>query len=140
MYKTYYLKFNNKRKKNGLYRYSVNGKDPNNEVFTYVHKKLNENKILSNKNINSKKMAIHHKLKILNKNKNNTENLDLNNSCELEDNKQNKKDKIKTNDIIANINKITISSYHSITIDMNILNQNNMKYLKFYDSIKNKLI
>ena len=32
-----------------------------------------------------------------------------------------------------------MSNLPSITIDMNILNKNNSKYLKFYDAIKNKL-
>ena len=32
-----------------------------------------------------------------------------------------------------------MSSLPSITIDMNVLNKNNNKYLKLYDAIKNKL-
>jgi hypothetical protein len=37
------------------------------------------------------------------------------------------------------MNKMNISNFPSITIDMNVLNKNNKKYLELYDAIKNKL-
>ena len=45
----------------------------------------------------------------------------------------------KCKNIITNLNKLIINNFPPITIDMNVLNKNNMKYLKFYDSIKNKI-
>ena len=46
---------------------------------------------------------------------------------------------ISTNNLLTNISKINKGSFPPITIDMNVLNKNNQKYLKFYDAIKNKL-
>ena len=46
------------------------------------------------------------------------------------------KEKSKRIKILIKINK---NNFPSITIDMSVLNKNNNKYLKFYDSIKNKL-
>ena len=45
----------------------------------------------------------------------------------------------KEKTVDKNINKINKNNFPSITIDMSVLNKNNNKYLKFYDSIKNKL-
>ena len=43
------------------------------------------------------------------------------------------------NGLNINISKFKMSNFPSITIDMNVLNKNNIKYLKLYDAIKNKL-
>ena len=52
---------------------------------------------------------------------------------------QNKYDKYSRKNNKLNINKFNMSNLPSITIDMNVLNKNNNKYLKLYDAIKNKL-
>ena len=43
------------------------------------------------------------------------------------------------NELNINISKFKMTNLPSITIDMNVLNKNNIKYLKLYDAIKNKL-
>ena len=132
-----FITFNMNKKGVDFYKSDRNGLNINNkEAYTYTHKSLKENKNLSNKFLNDKKKTNTFKYRFLN----GEQKVDLhnaNNSCEAE--KQNKKKIIATNNIITNINKINISNLPSITIDMNILNQNNMKYLKLYDAIKNKL-
>ena len=52
---------------------------------------------------------------------------------------QNKYEKYSRKSNKLNMNKFSMSNLPSITIDMNVLNKNNNKYLKLYDAIKNKL-
>ena len=106
----------------------------NHQTYTYIHKNINDD--ISNKYINEGKQSISYKTKILNGIKKSNEcNEDKNNNCEKENNDDKNRNKWSTNII----NKINISNFPSITIDMNILNKNNKKYLKLYDAIKNKL-
>ena len=106
----------------------------NHQTYTYIHKNINDD--ISNKCINEGKQSISYKTKILNGIKKSNEcNEDKNNNCEKENNDDKNRNKWSTNII----NKINISNFPSITIDMNILNKNNKKYLKLYDAIKNKL-
>ena len=137
--KDYYLRYGINEKGGDLYKTERNGHSIKHHTYTYI-KKLNEND-LSNKYFNEEKQNNSFKNKILNGDKKIKEyNINNNNSCEKDNNKDNNKNKNKWSTyFINNISKINISSFPSITIDMNILNKNNKKYLKFYDAIKNKL-
>ena len=143
--KDYYLKYDIDENINTLYNTQKNDIINNNhENYSYIHRNIYDNKNLSNKCLKEKKQDNNCiKFRILNENKNNTEFNDTNkNSVDKNKNNLNeiKKSKwITSNNIITNISKINMNGFPSITIDMNILNKNNMKYLKFYDSIKNKL-
>ena len=103
----------------------------NHGTYTYIHKNSNE---IKNKNMNNN--INYDKYKIYN-NKDSEEISKINNSYDnYKSYDENSKRKIKTD---KNINKINKNNFPSITIDMSVLNKNNNKYLKFYDSIKNKL-
>jgi len=120
-----------------IFKTDRNERIKNHETYTYAHKNMNEN--FSNKCLANKKLPNNYKFKLLNGDKKIMEYHNSNEFKEVNDGKQNKKKGISTNNIINNIGKINISNLPSITIDMNVLNKNNMKYLKFYDAIKNKL-
>ena len=118
-----------------------------NEKYNYINRN-SYNKNMTNNNVNNeKKENNNNKEKIINEDIKINEinnNINSNNNISIskkDENNEIKKNKIliNTSNLIANIGKINLSSLPSITIDMNILNKNNMKYLKFYDSIKNKL-
>ena len=123
----------NKNYRNNMRRseYENNEKNKkNHETYTYVHRNTNDVKY---KNSYKEKNKY-----IINNNNNMEEITKINNSYE----NQNRYDKYsrKENRLnINNINKLNMSNLPSITIDMNILNKNNTKYLKLYDAIKNKL-
>jgi hypothetical protein len=134
---THQLIYNLEIKDKDLFKTDRNERKNNHETYTYAHKNMNEN--FSNKCIAYKKLPNNYKLKLLNGDKKIIEYHNKNEIKEVDDEKQNKKKGISTNNIINNIGKINISNLPSITIDMNVLNKNNMKYLKFYDAIKNKL-
>ena len=143
--KDYFLKYDIDENINALHNTQKNDIiHYNHETYTYIHRNINENQNLSNKCLKEKKQNNNfYKFKILNENKKNTE-FNNTNKNSVDKNKNNlneiKKSKwINSNNIINNISKINMSGFPSITIDMNVLNKNNMKYLKFYDSIKNKL-
>ena len=143
--KDYYFKFDKNENSNGFYNIKRSDIiDNNHEAHTYINKNFNKKKNLSNKCLNEKKkMSICYKLKILKEDKKNTElnntnknSLDKNNLNEIKRSKW-----INSNNILTNISKINMSSLPSITIDMNILNKNNMKYLIIFlmnDKIYNK--
>ena len=127
VYKDNYLKYNN------YYNTERNEILNNNNIpENYINRNNGDNNILSNNNSLEKKENISYKVKLLNKNKKINQ---LNNNNEKKKNKLS----INTNNIISSISKINNGNFPSITIDMNILNKNNQKYLKYYDSIKNKL-
>ena len=135
--KDYYLRYGINEKGEDLYKTERNGHSINHQTYTYIQK-MDEND-LSNKYFNEEKHNNSFKSKILNGDKKIDEyKINNNNSCEKDNNKDKNKNKWSTY-FINNISKINISSLPSITIDMNILNKNNKKYLKFYDAIKNKL-
>ena len=119
--------YNNKQ-----YEYQRTERNRNHhEIYTYIHKNTND---IKNKNEHTNNNFIINKYRI-NTNQEKEEISKINNSYD----KESKYDKnIITNNKI-NINKFNMSNLPSITIDMNILNKNNSKYLKFYDAIKNKL-
>ena len=133
---SYYFKYNLNEKRNELYNNDRNENEINNDTYTYIK---NMNDRLSNKNLNDRKKKIYCRYNISNTEKNNSENYDINNCCEYENNKQNKTNRITSYNAITNNNKRNIYYLPSITIDMNVLNQNNKKYLRLYDAIKNKL-
>ena len=132
------------------YKYNINNKSfkiiennkdnrRNHETYTYIHKNINN--INDNKNKNNNDINIndnkYQRYKIINNNKNIEEISKINNS--YDNNKKFEKNYGIHNKIFSNINKISMTNLPSFTIDMNILNKNNNKYLKFYDAIKNKL-
>ena len=138
--KEYYVKYELNGRKGNFYNTERNDRNnSNNQKYSYIRRSLHENKNLSNKCINNKKETNNYRFKLSDGKK--IEEFNSNNSYEKNKNIDNKINKwnISTNNIINNINKINISNLPSITIDMNILNKNNSKYLKYYDSIKNKL-
>ena len=128
-----YLNHNINQKKNKIFKSERSEKSINIQNETYIHRNKNENSI-SKKLFGKKKNS--YKTKII-KEKNN-ENNEKDNSDDKENNYSKIKNKLTTT-IITNISKMNISNFPSITIDMNILNKNNQKYLKLYDAIKNKL-
>ena len=97
------------------------------ETYIYVHRNTNEINHTNDYLKNSNKYRI--------SNKDREEISKVNNSYE----NQNKYEKYSRKNNKININKFSMSSLPSITIDMNVLNKNNNKYLKLYDAIKNKL-
>ena len=121
-------------KSNNTERNEMINKNNIHKTYVYINRNSDENKIFSNKGLIEKKQDNSNENKFLNKNKKVNE---LNNNNNNDKNKN--KLIINTNNIISSISKINNGNFPSITIDMNILNKNNMKYLKFYDSIKNKL-
>ena len=134
---THQLIYNMETKAKDLFKTDRNERKNNHETYTYAHKNMNEN--FSNKCLAHKKLPNNYKLKLLNRDKKNMKYHNPNEIKEVYDEKQNNIKGISANNIINNIGKINISNLPSITIDMNVLNKNNMKYLKFYDAIKNKL-
>lgn len=130
--------------KNNHSRCDINGKgdkterndnSTNHQTYTYIRRNMNDD--ISNKYSNDDKNSKYYKTKILNKeNKKNERDENKNtNSCD----KKNDYGKNKNKWTINIMNKMNISNFPSITIDMNILNKNNKKYLELYDAIKNKL-
>ena len=101
----------------------------NHETYSYIHRNTNDIKYKNSYKENNKY--------IINNNKDMEEISKINNSYES----QNRYDKYsrKDNKLNIKLNKLNMSNLPSITIDMNILNKNNTKYLKLYDAIKNKL-
>ena len=142
--KNYYLKYDINDKAKDIYNTERNemiNNNNNQESYTYAHRDMEQKNNLSNKCLNIKKEKNGYKINFLNEDKNITEVKRGNkNSSEKDNNNEAKKIPwINASNIINNISKINISSLPSITIDMNVLNKNNMKYLKYYDSIKKKL-
>ena len=129
--------YNMETKLKDLFKTNRNERAKDHKTYTYAHKNMNEN--LSNKCLAHKKFPNNYKFKLLTGGKKMMEYYNSNEIKEANDKKQNTKKGISTNNIINNIGKINIGNLPSITIDMNVLNKNNMKYLKFYDAIKNKL-
>ena len=110
------------------YRYNINNN--NNDILDSYEKNINK------KNHNEMRNNKYNRNIILN-DKNIEEISKINNS--YENVKKYDKNYKLNNKLISNINKINMANLPSFTIDMNILNKNNNKYLKFYDAIKNKL-
>ena len=136
----YYTKYQLTERRDNYFDTERNDKiNSNNKQYSYVQMSFNNNKNLSNKSLKDKHEINNYKIKNLNRDKKIEED-NNNNSYEKKKSidKLNKWN-INTNTIINNINKININNLPSITIDMNILNKNNKKYLKYYDSIKSKL-
>ena len=102
----------------------------NHEIYTYIHKNTNEIKDKNNIMNNNYKYQV-------NNYKEKEEISKINNSYE-NDIRYDKNSRVN-NKFNININKLRKSNLPSITIDMNILNMNNNKYLKLYNAIKNKL-
>ena len=120
-------KFNNRKSE-----YTKIERNKNNHE-TFVYKNLNNNKYkngyLNNEFNYNRYMGM--------KNKEREEISKINSSYD-NDIKFNRNSRIN-NGLYINISKFKMSNFPSITIDMNVLNKNNIKYLKLYDAIKNKL-
>ena len=120
-------KFNNRNSE-----YAKIERNKNNHE-TFVYKNLNNNKYkngyLNNEFNYNRYMGM--------KNKEREEISKINSSYD-NDIKFNRNSRIN-NGLYINISKFKMSNFPSITIDMNVLNKNNIKYLKLYDAIKNKL-
>ena len=120
-------KFNNRKSE-----YAKIERNKNNHE-TFIYKNLNntkyKNDFLNNEFNYNRYMGM--------KNKEREEISKLNSSYD-NDIKFNRNSRIN-NGLNINISKFKMSNFPSITIDMNVLNKNNIKYLKLYDAIKNKL-
>ena len=109
------------------------------ETYPYSDRNVND-KYLSNKSLFIKNQNTSCKSKLINDNKIAIEYYNNKKNRIKDNNEEIKKNKLQNNNnIISNVSKIKMNIFPSITIDMNVLNKNNTKYLKFYDSIKNKL-
>ena len=135
-----------KYNKNYCSRYDINSrgdkterndKSANHQTYTYIRRNMNED--ISNKYFNEGKKTKYFKTRILNGEKKINEHYENNNTSSCDKKNNNDKNKNKNKWTINIMNKINISNFPSITIDMNILNKHNKEYLKLYDAIKNKL-
>ena len=106
----------------------------NHETYTYIHKNNND---IKNKNDNLNN-NFHHMKYRGNTNKEKEEISKINNSYDINEIKYDNNYRIDKK-LNININKFNKPNLPSITIDMNLLNKNNKKYVKLYDAIKNKL-
>ena len=127
-----FYKFSNINNTDRKYEYEKNKK--NHETYTYIHKNNNDTKnkndCLNNNLLYTKYIGNLHKEK--------EEISKINNSYDNNEIKFNNNYRID-NKLNINLNKYKKQNLPSITIDMNVLNKNNKKYVKLYDAIKNKL-
>ena len=118
----------------------VNSNDKNRvKKGTIFIKKQNStnNNYIKNKNDNLNN-NFHHMKYRGNTNKEKEEISKINNSYDINEIKYDNNYRIDKK-LNININKYNKPNLPSITIDMNLLNKNNKKYVKLYDAIKNKL-
>ena len=130
-----YLNYDINGKENNIYKAEVNEESTNPRNNAFMHRNINKNCISKNlleKNKYSYKTSIINEEQKINGNHEKTDN-----SCN-KDNNNTIRNLLAAN-IITNISKMNIGNFPSITIDMNVLNKNNQKYLKLYDAIKNKI-
>ena len=127
-----FYKYSNINNTDRKYEYEKNKK--NHETYTYIHKNNNDTK---NKNDCLNNNLLYTKY-IGNLNKEKEEISKINNSYDNNEIKSNNNYRID-NKLNINLNKYKKPNLPSITIDMNVLNKNNKKYVKLYDAIKNKL-
>ena len=130
-----YLNYDINGKENNIYKTEVNEESTNPRNNAFMHRNINKNCISKNlleKNKYSYKTSIINEEQKINGNHEKTDN-----SCN-KDNNNTIRNLLAAN-IITNISKMNIGNFPSITIDMNVLNKNNQKYLKLYDAIKNKI-
>ena len=131
-----YFNYDINGKVNNIYKTEINKESINLRNNAFIHRNITENSIskkLFAKNKYSYKTSIINEEQKINGNREKTDN-----SCNKDNNNNTIKNLLAAN-IITNISKMNIGNFPSITIDMNVLNKNNQKYLKLYDAIKNKL-